>query len=877
MGNLDGSRPFTATQADPIAAENWVLRLLNYSRMLLIVPLISLFLVIYLTYQVLHEVKQLRHAEYDSVQWTLSQVEVEFLSFMTTLDRSVADPNRLTDHLRISFDIFFSRIDNFENGRSYRELKQDPEFAHNLSILSDFLMRMVPIIDSSDEVLQAYLPFIQEQSTLVAGDVRDLASIGIHHFTENAAQQRDNIGATLKTLTVTTAFLLLTLGLLAYYFDSLRRQSETQRQRLVEASVRTNAVISTALDAVIVSNEDGKVLEFNTAAVEIFGYSRAEAMGRQVDELIVPPKYKNVHARALKRAAKSGVFNVVSQGRVRFEASRANGEHFPIELALQKTSIQGRHYYVAYIRDISFRLRAEQDLIEARDQALAGEKAKSRFLAIMSHEIRTPMNGLLGNLSLLRDTNLQPQQLEYIRNMETSGKLLTDHVNDVLDIARYDYGKPVIRTRPTDLRQVIKTAVDSQDTYAKLRGNLIRTVWTGPERSWVNTDPGRLQQILINLLSNAIKFTSEGEITVEVRCRRRDEQVEIRVSDTGIGIAPDYQKKVFDDFVTHDDSYGRMAEGTGLGLGIVRRITETLGGTLGLESTLGKGSSFWVKLNLSTADPEREAPRVEVTTAEAEGQAVQVMDVLVVEDNAINRDVVRAMLTREGHKVFEAHDGRAGVELAALQRFDLILMDISMPVLDGREATKIIRAGKGASAQTPIVALTAHLLPENVTEFMDDGMQDVLPKPLMRRDLQRILKAHARQAPTNLDGTDDCGTASQSGPQKALIEKTVNLALRESVGMAYETLLTTMQHELTQLVSWLEQETQNLPEIAERCHRFASSAAVFGAEPLRQHLIDMELAGKSGNYSLMALRREMLPCLLRDTLVELRSSDSAAA
>ena len=861
----------------PANGDSWVLRFLSSSKLLLIVPLISFVLVVYLAFQVLNEVKQLRHTETDSVQWTLSQAEVEFLSFMTVLDRNVADATRSADQLRVAFDIFYSRVDTFENGRPFRELKQQQDFALDLSAVSDFLIRVVPIIDSSDDVLQTYLPFLQEQARLIAPEVRSMASGGMAYFNEKSDLQRQAIASTLKTLAVTAAFLMATLGLLAYYFDSLRRQSEAQRRQLIDASMRANAVISTALDAVIVSDENGQVVEFNHAAVEIFGYERSQAIGRAVDELVVPDKYRNLHARTLKRAGRNGVFNVVSQGRVRLEATRANGETFPIELALQQTSIQGQLFYVAYIRDISFRLRAEKDLIEARDQALEGEKAKSRFLAIMSHEIRTPMNGLLGNLSLLRDTPLEPDQLEFVENMETSGKLLTDHVNDVLDIARFDDGKPVIRNRPACFRQVIKTAVDSQETYAKLRGNTITTNWIGPRRNWVNTDPGRVQQILINLLSNAIKFTSDGAITVEIECKQNDDMVTLRVRDTGIGISPEYQQKVFEDFVTHDASYGRQAEGTGLGLGIVRRISNMLGGTLGVQSQLGKGSVFWVKLPLASAEPERKRSTVEIGTPDTSVQDATVLDVLVVEDNEINRNVVRAMLAREGHKVFEAPDGRSGVDLAAHQRFDLILMDISMPILDGREATKIIRAGDGASSQTPIVALTAHVLPENVTEFMSDGMQDVLPKPLMRRDLQRIINAHALENPANDAATPSSCLDQTVSAQGSLIDLEVNKALRDSVGLAYDTLLTTLQQELSELVDWLELETQDLPEIAARCHKFASSAAVFGAEQLHKHLIDMEMAGKSGDHTLLGLRREMLPCLLSDTLDALNKVDSAAA
>nr|WP_255723019.1 ATP-binding protein [Thalassobius sp. Cn5-15] len=658
-------------------------------------------------------------------------------------------------------------------------------------------------------------------------------------------------------------FILTTsLVLLAFYFNQLRRQSEARRISLIAAGERTHAVMASSLDAVIVCDADGVIEEFNAAATETFGFSHQEAVGQNVATLLVPPEHRDAHNRGMHRVSHGGGFHMVGKGRVRMEAMRADGSHFPIEMALQKSETHGHLMYIAFVRDISYRVRAERDLIEARDQARAGEKAKSRFLAVMSHEIRTPMNGILGNMSLLRETQLTEEQQGYLTHMESSSDILLGHVNDVLDIARCEDGKPLVQYRPTRLREIIDSAVESMRPPAEDNGNSLTLIHSGPDLGWVQTDPGRVQQMLLNLLSNAAKFTEHGSIVVDVRCKAGQDDVVIHIKDDGIGIAETALDRVFEDFFTQDDSFARKTEGTGLGLGIVRRISEALGGSISVESTLGEGTTFTLRLPMLQCDaPEAETPPAPQVEDAVDQNTTDMLKVLVVEDNQINRDVVRAMLIREGHLVEEAHNGQSGVEKASEEEFDLILMDISMPVLDGREATRAIRAGQGPSAKSPIVALTAHVMPENVTEFLGLGMQDVLPKPLLRPDLQRIIRDHAAAA-----NNDTCPTLLRLNRMRQLVDMEVNKALRESVGEAYDMLLTQMREELQDLLEWLVEHEQPLPEVAERCHKFASSAAVFGAIPLQEMLVNIELAAKGKDTVEVSRRIEQLPDLMAKSL-----------
>ena len=847
------------------------------TRILMAIAAISFLLVVFQTVDVARKVHDLRAAYGEEGQWGISQAGKEYLRFRNSLIEAKAGMADDLDEVRKTFDILYNRASIFREGSAYRVPREIAGFRDSLAEIQTFLQQTAPLIDADDARLDAELGKIIEGSEQVEHDLSRLAAIGLKDYAEVRAARRDEIARTLLILSATSTLLMGTLLLLAYSFNTLNRRSDERRRQVVEASQRTRAVISTSLDAVIVTDENGIIEEFNNAAIEIFGYSHDEAIGRNVGDLIVPEQYLDAHMQAMRRVGKGGPFHIVSKGRVRLDAKRANGEVFPVELALQKSDLHGRRYFIAFIRDISFRVRAEQDLIEARDQALAGEKAKSRFLAVMSHEIRTPLNGLMGNLSLLQETPLTEHQKAYLDNMTTSGKLLMDHINDVLDIARFEAGKPILRNRPTNLQDVVDTTLNNLRDHADERGNRITSYWLGPQRKWVITDPGRVQQILINLVSNAIKFTKDGEITVEIVTEPGSDIIEFKVADTGMGISETDLEKIFDDFVTSDSAYNRQAGGTGLGLGIVKRITSLLGGDLGVDSRLGEGSTFWVRIPMQDADEPREQSDAGTggdggTPVRHERTAARPLDILVVEDNEINRNVVRAMLNRDGHRICEAPDGQSGVAKAAEKKFDLILMDISMPVLDGREATRRIRAGNGASRSTPIIALTAHVLPENVSEFMQDGMQDVLPKPLMRQDLERIIRAHTKASPEEPQ-TSDASTAT-TAPAQQLVNAETNAALRESVGEGYGALRAQLDEELTALVEWLQDECDDIIEIADRCHKFASSAALFGAEALRQILIDIEIAGKAGNCAIIAVRREMLPGLLKDTLEALDRLDS---
>ncbi len=815
------------------------------------VLLVAALIIGILGQSVVSDLRLLGAARSDNVQWSLSQTEVEFLELGPVIDQIVEEPAPnpvLLRDLRVKFDVFYSRISTIRKGSLYENLRANPYAASALADLQVFLDDSVPLIDGSDGELHAAAPELLARYDEARPKVRDLSVSGLRVFAVASDERREQVAATLIQLATVTAILLGVLALLALYFIGLSATSERQRRDLEETSSRMRTVIDTALDAVIVADADGRITHFNSAAEVIFGYDAKDAIGEFVGELIVPAHHRAGHAAGMKRMRTSGEKRVVGHGRVQLEARRANGEVFPVELAIQSADTASGEIFIAFLRDISHRVKAEAELVMARDRALAGEKAKAGFLAVMSHEIRTPLNGIMGNLSLLRETRLDERQARFLEDMDLSSRLLLHHVNDVLDISRLDAGKMALEKVPVNFSSLVQDIVDTQRGAAEAAGNRLELSWLGPPLAWVSTDPVRIGQVLLNLIGNAIKFTDGGRISLEceVLFRRGEEAVtEVRVIDTGIGIPEDDIERIFEDFETRDVSYSRKSGGTGLGLGIARRIVTALGGEMGAESSPGEGSLFWVRLPLVTTQKPKEQFAIRLG-AKAPVTSVTPRDVLVVEDNPINRAVAREMLQSDGHRVTEAVDGAEGVRLAASHPFDLILMDISMPRMDGRQATAAIRSGRGASRDVPIVALTANVLPEDVEGFLADGMTDALAKPLDREALRRILgRTESPRARTLVQ--------SPRSAVGQILDVDQFASAQDSLGQAgIELLLPRFLDEGEELVDWLLGALGGptiQPEvrfaIAERAHNSAGSAATFGAAALREALVSLERAAKA--------------------------------
>ncbi|MGR3803251.1 MAG: ATP-binding protein [Marinibacterium profundimaris] len=861
--------------------------------MLTVVLSLSLFY----SRDVLNRLEQLQSARSDNVQWTLTQVEVEHLSFLNALERREADGEADLPRVREAYDVLFSRLATLRNGSLFHDLvATKPEFRAALTGVHDFMKAAMPLIDGPDEALRAALPALAEQTRAARQEVRRLSTTGLAYFAVNADLHRREIAATLRRLAFDAASLLVLLTALSLYLLLVNRQKSRRGIALEQANHRMNTILSTSLDGVIVTDATGRVLEFNGAAETIFRLSSAEMKGRLVTDLFHTDRLRDGGPAAMAQLREGGARQIVGQGRVRREARRSDGEIFPMELAVQAAHDGEDEILIAFVRDVSQQDADEKKLVEAHDRALAGEKAKADFLTVMSHEIRTPLNGLLGNLSLLGGSDLTEEQRQFLRNMDVSGRILLKHVDAVLDIARFEAGKLQLAQEPVHVDELMQNLVGGQIGNAAGRGNRLDWAWVGPPQHWVNSDAQRIYQILLNLVGNAIKFTEQGRITIEAETdpaplpdAPKRLMIEFRVSDTGQGIAEDQITTIFDDFHTSDTSFGRAAGGAGLGLGICRRITNAMGGEIGVESMPGEGSTFWVRLPVIPT--EAPAPKDKPPSRHPVRGA---LCILVVEDNDINLQVTCSMLEREGHSVTCARDGQSGVEKANAHRFDLILMDISMPVLDGLEATRQIRAGCGPSAQAPIIALSANVLPQDTERFHAAGMDDFLGKPLTLDALRRALctvysgptgveeagsgrAAEPRHAGAPGDraaaakdpgATDRPSSNPTSNAQTSSIDANKISDMRQTLGDAgFERLLGRFLDEADTLIRDLSaQDPQE--DIAEhmigRIHKVSGSAASFGTTEFRKLLNDTERAAKGElDMPLPELLARLAPCWQR--------------
>ncbi len=808
--------------------------------------------IVLLSSNVTRDLKLLNSASSDNVQWTLSQAEVEFLEFQMHLSESTTEPVPDLKVLRREFDIFYSRINTLGQASIYASLRDLPEFSRNLRIVQTFLDRSISAIDASDPDLILALPDLLERTNAVRPNVRKLANSGLNYFALDSDQRRSSISVTLTQLAAGVTFLMLVLVFLAAYLGRLNAQNVKRRAEAIEAGARMNIVTDTALDAVIVSDAQGRILVFNAAAEQMFGHKSEDAIGSDLGQLIVPDHHLAAHEAGMQRVRTGGPRNVVGKGRIKLEAKRANGDIFPVEFAIQAASTDEGEIFIAFLRDISQRVLSERELVVARDRALAGEKAKTDFLATMSHEIRTPLNGLLGNLTLLRDTRLSAKQARYIKNMDTSGKLLMSHISDVLDITKYDAGKLRLRPVVMNFSDLLQDIIDNQSGAALANDTTLEWGWTGDRTDWIRADRDRIQHILMNVIGNAVKFTRNGRVLVNTEVAN-DPAVgpilQITVSDTGIGMDANLQAQIFDDFMTGDSSYDRDVGGTGLGLGIAQRFVKALGGTITVESEKGKGSTFAIHLPIEPVAPPTAVQDQRATQANARPS-----DILLVEDNEINRVVAREMLLSAGHKVTEAHNGQIAVDLAQGHRFDLILMDISMPVLDGRGATRAIRTGTGASASTPIVALTANAMADEQEAFLSDGMNDILTKPLSREGLMRVI---ANQV---VSGKQTSGAAGEGAGAVAFAYLD---DLRDTLGVdALAKLLARYATEVADTIAYLQDHAHHTTEeIAQRAHRIAGSSAALGAVDLRAALIAVETAAKADDTAKMVQAIDQLPAV----------------
>ena len=763
----------------------------------------------------------------------LYQLDAQFADLDITLLEHTKNENLSKDELRNKIDIVLNKLLFLENTDSNMILGFNEEVKILMDPINQFVRKTVSIIDNVDEISFDNILILRDMVKRVRPKVSKNAFLVYRLAVIRSQEQQINFSKQLIWTSGSAVFFLIMLAGLLLLLDQMLRSSIRRADELTASSRQLALTVAGSMDAIIIADGFSKIIEYNTSAQGVFGWSREEIIGKTMEEIFFRSGLRDAYKNAMAQSLELSHTNAVDGVRVELTAWRKNGEEFEVELNMTYVERNDDAIYMAYIRDISDRKAAEKILIEARDRAERTDKAKSQFLAVMSHEMRTPLAGIIGVMDLLKTTKLTKKQDHYVQIATSSGEIMLEHINEALDITRIEGGALNLSPQEFNLPDLVRSLVEVLKPLASEKVlNLDFQIDSNIKTNFMG-DSLRIRQILTNLLGNSIKFTDEGSIKFVIGHSYVSDvsTVKFKITDTGVGIAPENHEKIFEDFMALSSGDQRQVRGDGLGLSISRKIARQMGGDIIVESNINEGATFILSLPLKQV---AKTDVVELKGLDIPVENFKKINVLVVEDSITNREVLCDMLEEMGHKVIGAMNGLESLEQVKKQRFDIIFMDINMPIMGGIEAVQKIRSGGGLNSKTYIAGLTAHGSDEFGVEAEQAGMDCYFTKPIRLVTLQQII------SDVVTSGSDET-IGEFSTVLKELFE---TLGREKTLGVSW-----VFFEELEQFINQCNQGifSHDNHALAEAAHKIKGAAAMLGLDLLETTFAQLESDAREDN------------------------------
>ena len=794
-----------------------------------------------------------RASDSDNAGWLVSQLDVDHKALALALDRSLMAPfypeysseSDGLDAARIRFDIFYSRVNVLLAALNREEIPSG--LGDRLLVLDDVRNELAAELDAiADNDRNAVLRFaasVQKTAPLV----REITTMSLQFHVAQSDRVREMEQSLLRRFLVQSIVLLVLMLGSAVLALRLWRELEDRTVKMHRALDTVSRVFDVSLSAIIIADLAGRIQLANPAAAKIFDVPADQMVGLPLEQVMIPFGLREVHRRKMELHRQDGHRTMIGAGPLRMDAVRMDGTPFHAEVSVVADSdLEGKPILIGFIRDISDFVAAEEKLLEARDEAQRHASAKTMFLATMSHEMRTPLHGLMASLDLLDGKKLGPEDRALLQTARECSDRALQQVNDVLEITRLGESTVgEVAFRPKDLAEDILRELTPMAVAKGMKLDLVLK-GAGADRQCFGL-ANAFSRALYNLAGNAVKFTSNGGVAITLTFNPGGEnalRLRVEVSDTGIGISPEDQDRIFAEFETVNTLARGRDSGTGLGLPIVRLAVARMGGTLSLLSAPGEGSVFCFEIVLPIAPdlPDLQREQAENVTSKTQDLKQETpLVVLVVDDNTVNVSLMSKMVQRIGHRSAQATDGLQAVAMASAKAYDIILMDVSMPVMDGHEATGIIRSG-GLSSKAVIIGVTAFSDEKRRAELMAVGMNSVLTKPVNTAELakeiaQELDKRHSEGAGDDGNNQEPSGEFAQALTQlQDMLDRDSALRfLGQALAEADETAKILIETDI------------DLKAAADLIHKTVGSAAVVGFSQLSHLMAQAEDAAREGD------------------------------